>query len=174
MADIPTNVELKARCADPGKARQILEQLGAERLGAEEQVDTYFSVPSGRLKLREIAGAPSELVWYRRVETGERRDCDYELSRHDDASELKRVLACALGVKARVAKKREVYGLGRTKINLDEVVGLGCFIEFEAEVVAQVSAEAEERVRDLTKRFGLAPEDVVLVSYSDLLPGASP
>jgi predicted adenylyl cyclase CyaB len=162
-------VELKARYPDHGKAMGILSDLGSREGGTEEQVDTYFDVGSGRLKLREIAGSEAELIFYRRNESGGRRDCTYDIFRHPDPSALKTVLTAALGVQSRVRKTRHVHWLEGVKVNLDDVEGLGRFIEFEAAADARGPERAQCVVRDMVSRFGIRPEDVISSSYSDML-----
>jgi len=51
------NVEIKAKCEDQNKIRNILNTANALFLGVDRQIDTYFKVSHGRLKLRE--GNPS-------------------------------------------------------------------------------------------------------------------
>ena len=46
------NSEIKARCADQEAVRQYLHEHGADFKGTDHQIDTYFHVPEGRLKLR--------------------------------------------------------------------------------------------------------------------------
>lgn len=164
-----SNVELKARYPDHENARRILGNLGAGSGGVEKQVDTYFRVPEGRLKLREIEGSDSELIYYRRIESGSRRDCIYEISRHPDPSALKEVLGSALGVDVTVAKTREVYWFNGVKINLDDVEGLGRFIEFEAPADGEGLEAADGRVKELTSAFGIEKEHMIASSYSDMV-----
>lgn len=167
-----SNVELKARCPDHGKARVTLKKLGASFGGVEKQVDTYFKVHAGRLKLREITGGRSELIFYRREEAASRRDCAYEIATFQEPSALKGVLVSALGVDVCVAKTREVYWLAGVKVNLDEVDGLGRFIEFEAKVRGRDFKAADSTVRRLMKRFGIKPQNTLSCSYSDLIRGS--
>src|SRR3712207_5002758 len=47
------NVELKATDPDPQRSLAVCLELGAEDRGVIVQRDTYFRVPTGRLKLRE-------------------------------------------------------------------------------------------------------------------------
>jgi hypothetical protein len=47
------NIEIKARCNNPDKIRTILKSKAAKFKGIDHQIDTYFKVNSGRLKLRE-------------------------------------------------------------------------------------------------------------------------
>ena len=55
--------------------------LGAELWGDLRQTDTYFNVPSGRLKLRETAGLQAELIAYERDEDAADRTSDYQIAR---------------------------------------------------------------------------------------------
>jgi adenylate cyclase, class 2 len=48
-----TNFEFKARVNDIDATEQKLQQLSPIYKGQDHQIDTYFNVPSGRLKLRE-------------------------------------------------------------------------------------------------------------------------
>jgi adenylate cyclase class IV len=63
-----------------------------------------------------------------------------------------------------------VYIVGRTRINLDRVDGLGDFIELEV-LLAQDDDEAggEKEAEELFARLGVASSDLVPVAYVDLL-----
>ena len=60
------NIELKARLGDRAGAEVCCAKLGATFQGDIHQVDTYFRVPEGRLKLREKEPGGDELIFYRR------------------------------------------------------------------------------------------------------------
>ena len=47
------NSEIKARCTDQEAVRHYLREHGADFKGTDHQIDTYFHVPKGRLKLRQ-------------------------------------------------------------------------------------------------------------------------
>jgi len=165
---LPENVELKARFPDHNRAEEVLDDIGASYEGLERQVDTYFRVTRGRLKIREIEGKPAELIFYERIESGERRDCLYFLHRFDEPENLRLLLEAGLGSWARVEKTRKVYRYQNVKVNLDDVSGLGRFIEFEA--AAEGDPESTNRmVEKLVEKFEIAPGQIVLESYSDLL-----
>lgn len=51
------NVESKTRCADLESVARLAAEVGARYEGRLDQVDTYFRVPRGRLKLRELTHA---------------------------------------------------------------------------------------------------------------------
>lgn len=60
-----TNVEIKARCCNPGRIRNILTGKNADFMGTDHQTDTYFKVSQGRLKLRE-GDIENALIFYNR------------------------------------------------------------------------------------------------------------
>ena len=102
------NIELKARCDHLSLAAARAAELGAHQVGEILQVDTYFRVPNGRLKLREIAGKSPELIWYEREDSIEFRASDYEVVPIAEAALTKSALARALGIRAEVRKRREL------------------------------------------------------------------
>jgi adenylate cyclase class IV len=164
------NIELKARCGDLAETARRALAAGAVRAGVLEQADTYFHVPNGRLKLRETVGKPAELIWYARANDPAVRDSNYYLIPTPDPEVTRVALGQALGVRGRVVKRRELLMYHNVRIHLDEVNGLGTFLEFEA-VISPDAAEAIslERLATLTAALGVRDEDRIARSYSDLL-----
>jgi predicted adenylyl cyclase CyaB len=163
-------VELKARYEDAGKARALL--AGSERLFDAHQVDTYFLLGERRLKLRQVAGRPGgQLIWYERADAAAPKPSDVLLLDVADAATLKAILTRVLGVHVVVKKHREVYRHQGVQVHVDEVEGLGRFLEFEVEVedAPDAFAEGEKRLRVLVEYFQIPEEDLVASSYSDLL-----
>jgi adenylate cyclase class IV len=164
------NVELKARCRDVAVARAAAIEVGAAPAGVLEQADTYFRVPHGRLKLRETAGRPAELIQYARPDHPDARGSDYQLVPAPDPAGLKAALAAALGVRGEVRKRRELLLWRNVRIHLDDVAGLGTFLEFEAVLsAADDEPTAREWLAILTDALRVAPADRVSQSYADLL-----
>jgi predicted adenylyl cyclase CyaB len=164
------NLEVKARHADLAAAQAAAVRLGARVAGVEAQTDTYFRVPHGRLKLREIEGQPAVLVWYDRPDQTGTRGSDYFLVPVPDAAAMKAALAAALGVRGAVRKRRAVYLWHNVRIHLDEVAGLGTFVEFEAVLsAAEDEATAVARLEELGAALGILPADHLAPSYADLL-----
>lgn len=169
------NVELKARCADPARVRAVLEDAGAEFRGVDEQRDVYFRVPRGRLKLRR-GTLERALIHYERANAAEVKPSRVTLSRLERAGEaalddLEGTLTAALGVRMVVVKRREIRFVGNVKFHLDEVPGLGAFVEIEA--IESDGASGEPALRAQCEawrmRLGLAESDLVAESYSDLV-----
>ena len=167
------NLELKLRVPDLAAARRACAGL-AGLAGVVEQVDTYFHVPIGRLKLRESvsgsAAPEATLIAYCRPDRADVRASDYHLVPVPDAAGLKSALSAALGVRGVVRKRREVLMRHNVRIHLDEVDGLGDFLELEA-VISDEADEALSRSRldALCRLLGLAPGDWIAGSYADLL-----
>ncbi len=164
------NLELKARCSDLAAARQTIGRLGARFEAVEEQCDTYFHVPHGRLKLREIDGRTATLIWYERPDREEVRASAYYLVPVADAGTMHTALAAALGVRGEVRKRREVYLWHNVRIHLDQVADLGSFVELEA-VVGPEAGEAVSRARleQVRGALGLAGVEQIAGSYGDLM-----
>src|SRR4051812_11145747 len=93
------NIELKARCQELHQARKVFLEMGAREAGVLIQTDTYFRVPNGRLKLREIESDHAELIWYDRPNYAESRTSTYFLVRVPDPTAMKLTLSAALGVR---------------------------------------------------------------------------
>lgn len=164
------NVELKAADPDPVRSLEACHRLGAEDRGVHVQRDTYFRVPAGRLKLREEEGSDPHLVAYERPDVAGRRLSRYRIVPVTDAEALGAALAETLGVEAVVRKRRRLFVWQGVRIHLDEVEGLGAFVEFEALAApgSDLSRE-EEQVRMLCEAFGLAEEEAIGGSYCDLM-----
>src|SRR5437773_1578294 len=127
------NIEIKARCKDLNAARARAESLGAKFAGTLDQVDTYFHVPNGRLKVRQIYNEHTELIFYSRENITEPRPCDYHVITITEWDKsVIAVLSKAMGVRGIVRKRRELLLWHNVRIHLDEVEKLGTFIELEA------------------------------------------
>lgn len=164
------NIELKARLQDLDAARAIAESVATSRLGGQHQIDTYFAAGRGRLKLRQINGLSAELIAYARPDQSGPKRSDYQLAPIAHPETLKSALTQALGVTVVVDKRREIYLWHNVRIHLDQVAGLGAFLEFEA-VLRPDEADAlgHAQLAELRALFQLRDEDLIEVSYSDLL-----
>lgn len=164
------NVEIKAKCGDPSFVRAWLMQHHAIYKGLDEQSDTYFNVPNGRLKLRE-GNIENNLIFYERENQAGPKNSRFNLVKIEDANGLKEVLTKSIGVKVVVRKRREIYYIDNVKFHIDEVPGLGSFVEIEAgNILADLStAQLKEQCDYYLSEFGIQEKDLVEVSYSDML-----
>jgi homotetrameric cytidine deaminase len=168
------NIEIKARDADPAATLERALALGASDEGVLTQRDTYFAGARGRLKLREQDGgseAGARLIAYSRPDEAAARTSAYRLAEVGDPAGLREALDAALGTLVVVDKRRRLLLYENVRIHLDEVQGLGSYVELEA--VAQADSDLS-REHDLVARLReeLALGEPVAVSYSDLLRDA--
>lgn len=168
------NVEFKARCDNPHTIRQILASLNASLKGVDHQIDTYFKVPRGRLKLREGI-IENYLIYYERSDQQASKESHVSLFETEPRSPLKPILTTSLGTLAVVDKKREIYFVDNVKIHIDNVENLGSFIEVEAIDLdgTRGKEKLQEQCSYFMDIFKIVQEDLIAKSYSDLILEAS-
>jgi homotetrameric cytidine deaminase len=165
------NVELKARDPDPDATAARCAALGARDRGVLVQRDTYFAARHGRLKLREQEPGADELIAYRRPDATEPGESAYVRAETADGGALGEALHAALGTTVVVAKRRRLFVWENVRIHLDDVDGLGTFLELEAVVAADGSdlPDARAKVARLRDELAVADASLVAEGYSDLL-----
>lgn len=171
------NLERKVACEPDALCaiQDLAARFGVRAFTRLTHVDTYFRVPAGRLKLREIGGddgASAELIGYHRADASGSRWSEYERAALEPgaAAGVRRVLALTCGVLATVAKTRTIAIWSRTRIHLDAVDGLGAFVELETvagpdDDDGAILAEHEAVIAALE----LCRWPVVAGSYGDLM-----
>ncbi len=164
------NIEFKARVENIDVPEHQLKTLNPVYKGLDHQIDTYFNVSRGRLKLRE-GNIENALIHYERDDTAGQKQSDVILYRHKPEKPLKDILTLHLGVKAVVDKQRKIYFIDNVKFHFDVVKGLGTFVEVEA-----IDADGDYPIDTLKgqcdkyfKFFGLDKSDLVDLSYCDLI-----
>ena len=164
------NVEIKAIVNNPSFVRNYLVNHRATFKGTDEQTDTYFNVKTGRLKLRE-GNIENNLIFYNRPNEAGPKSSHFNLVKIEDASGLKEALERSCGIKMIVRKKREIYYIKNVKFHIDEVPGLGSFVEIEAGNILADKTEPEllDQCNFYLKEFGIKEEDLIAESYSDLM-----
>jgi len=164
------NVEIKAIVNDPSFVRNYLVNHSATYKGTDEQTDTYFNVNAGRLKLRE-GNIENNLIFYNRTNQAGPKSSHFNIVKIENAKGLKEVLERSCGIRMIVRKKREIYYINNVKFHIDEVPGLGSFIEIEAGNILADKTESElsDQCNFYLKELGIKEEDLVAESYSDLL-----
>jgi predicted adenylyl cyclase CyaB len=122
------------------------------------------------LKLRRFADGSGELIAYQRPDTSGPTGSRYVLSPIPDPDSCSRALAAVLGVRGVVRKVRTLYLAGRTRIHMDDVEGLGHFVELEV-VLAPDEPEGEgiREAHRLMGDLGIREEDLLREAYIDLL-----
>lgn len=162
------NLEIKAKYEDHKKLQKLLKQVGAHLVMRSRQVDTYFAVPHGRLKLREYGAASAELVFYERGERSIRRWSDYYVYHCENPLGMKAFLKKVFSVLVVVDKQRILYRYKNVKIHVDRVRRLGNFMEIEVEVT-KGRKQARQLLETLLRLLQIPKKDFIKQSYSDLL-----
>ncbi|HUC81543.1 MAG TPA: class IV adenylate cyclase [Flavisolibacter sp.] len=164
------NFEFKAAHTDIAAAEEKLLQQSPLFKGEDHQVDTYFNVPNGRLKLRE-GTIEQALIFYERSNTAAAKQSNVILYQHQPDASLKAILTQSLGVKTVVDKKRKIYFIDNVKFHFDRVEGLGTFVEVEAiDKDGSIGIETlKEQCTHYQQLLGIQDADFMAESYSDLL-----
>ncbi|MBI4427630.1 MAG: class IV adenylate cyclase [Ignavibacteriales bacterium] len=162
------NLELKAQVSSLRKAELIAAGIGARFVGSLRQVDTYFEVLKGRLKLRVLHTDHAQLIYYQRTNRKGNRYSHYEIYSLGDVSAAKKILNGILRPFVVVRKTRKLYLYRNARIHLDSVQRLGGFLEFEV-IVKRGKPQAARLLHNLRTIFKIRPQDVIAGSYSDLL-----
>ena len=165
-------LELKAKVEDLDVVRGRLTSLGAQYIGTFRQIDVYFDVPEGRLKLREVDdNNKAKLIYYKRENIAEPKRSDVFILKVQEPAFLKTLLGRLLKIRATVEKVREIYRYQGTQIHLDRVKKLGTFLEFERETSTGAQAIKSNRqvLAKLMEKLGISSESLEELSYSDLV-----
>lgn len=169
-----TNVEIKARVADFNRVRERAEALSDTPGELIPQRDTFFHTPKGRLKLRLLAPDQGQLIYYERQDGAAPKPSHYILSPTSEPDSLESTLSACLGVRGVVRKRRLLYKVGNTRIHLDQVDGLGPFLELEVVLEPDQGVEqGRTTALELMQRLGVDEKDLVEGAYIDLLESRS-
>lgn len=165
-----TNIEFKAKVSSIVEAEALLQNLDPVFKGLDHQVDTYFKVPNGRLKLRE-GNIEHALIQYQRSNLAGAKESSVILYKHKPDPALKQILTMQFGVLKVVDKQRKIYFINHVKFHFDHVASLGEFMEVE--VINENNQFTKEELETECKRwigfFNILPEQFVESSYSDMV-----
>ncbi len=165
------NIEIKSPCHNPEIIEHLLLEHHAVFKGEDHQIDTYFKVDHGRLKLRQ-GNIENTLIQYHRVETEGLKKSEVSLQKLPSETEgLKSILTHQLGIWKVVDKKRKIFFIENVKFHIDQVKNLGSFVEIEAiDQEGNKDQEAlEKQCNYFIKYLNLDPNHFIAQSYSDLI-----
>lgn len=164
------NIEFKASANNLDELEALLKQENPVYMGEDLQIDTYFNVTAGRLKLREGI-IENALIHYHRENIAGSKSSNILLYKHLPDKILKDILTESLSIKVVVSKKRKIYFIGNVKFHFDKVKDLGNFVEVEAidEDGSIGKDKLQEQCNYYSSLFNLTENDYIAVSYSDLL-----
>jgi predicted adenylyl cyclase CyaB len=164
------NIEIKARIESVVALTPRVAALAREGPIEIAQDDTFFNCVTGRLKLRAFSNDSGELIFYRRVNQAGPKESFYVRSPTNSPETLRETLSLAYGQIGRIRKYRTLFLVGRTRVHLDRVEGLGHFLELEVMLVDDEPADAGIReAGELMDRLGIHPSQLVEGAYLDLM-----
>lgn len=167
---MPANIEIKARARDFDDIYRRAEGLSRVPVETNPQEDTFFNTPQGRLKLRILAGDKGQLIYYTRPDQEGPKRSDYHIYYTSDPANLKRILGMTYGIRGEVRKTRYLFLVGQTRIHLDDVEGLGKFMELEVVLEdGQSDADGQAIAEGLMASLGITEADLLDAAYMDLL-----
>ena len=164
------NVEIKARIASVEAMAARVAALADQGPIEIEQDDTFFVCARGRIKLRALSATEGQLIFYQRADQAGPKESRFVISPTSSPDSLREALARAYGTAGRVRKHRTLYLVGRTRVHLDRVEGLGDFLELEVVLSDGESPDAgTKEARALMAALGLAGDQLVEGAYVDLM-----
>lgn len=167
---MPANIEIKARARDLAALRSRAEAMSDLPVQIIPQVDTFFHTDKGRLKLRELGSSRAQLIYYERLDQDGPKLSTYHIFETSDPGSLKTTLSLALGTRGVVRKTRYLYLVGQTRVHLDEVEGLGQFVELEVVLrPGQSDTEGQVIAEELMSKLGVEKADLLEGAYMDLI-----
>jgi len=169
---MPSNVEIKAILRNRAAAEAIAARLSDRRRQRIRQEDIFFHCDGARLKLRILGPKRGELIRYERPDVAGLRASHYSIARTCDPEGLREILGQTLGITGVVRKTRTLYKVGQTRIHIDQVEGLGDFLELEVVLrPGQTEMEGAGIARQVLSNFMLEEDQLVAAAYVDLLGG---
>ncbi|MBN2115920.1 MAG: class IV adenylate cyclase [Anaerolineales bacterium] len=167
---MPANIEIKAYAKNFDRIRRRAEALSDQPVEVLPQEDVFFNTPQGRLKLRVQSANSGQLIYYTRPDQEGPKRSDYHISLTADPENLRHVLEMAYGIRGVVRKTRYLYLVGQTRVHLDDVEGLGQFMELEVVLgEGQSDAEGQAIAEGLLTSLGVEHSDLVEGAYMDLM-----
>ncbi|MGH8796131.1 MAG: class IV adenylate cyclase [Caldimonas sp.] len=164
------NIEIKARIASVEALLPKVATLATEGPIEIAQQDTFFRCEAGRLKLRDFLNGSGELIFYRRANQLGPKESFYLRSETSAPGVLRQSLSLAYGEAGSVRKQRTVFLVGRTRVHLDRVLGLGHFVELEVVLRENEPSEVGTvEAHELMAKLGVEPQQLLEGAYVELL-----
>jgi len=164
------NIEIKARIDSVESILPLAAKIASEGPAEILQDDTFFPCPNGRLKLRAFSEHEGQLIFYQRSDSAGPKESFYIISPTSSPDTLRQALAFAYGEGGRVRKHRTLFLVGRTRVHLDRVEGLGDFLELEVVLAdGELNETGISVAHDLLEKLAVSPLQLVEEAYVDLL-----
>lgn len=164
---MPKNLEIKVPVNNIEELEKILYEAGANLVYESQQLDVYYKVKNGRLKIRDSSGEKS-IIFYQRVESGDDRWSDFTVIKVDNPKEWVEFFDKFLERLVEVNKYRKLLHYKNSRIHLDKIEGLGNFLEIETKLTVD-EATVEDEFEFLIDLLKIDKSKQILNSYSDII-----
>ncbi|MBU1172458.1 MAG: class IV adenylate cyclase [Proteobacteria bacterium] len=131
-------IEIKAYCKDLDQVRQTLGMLGAVYIKTERESDRYFNHPARdfkqtdeALRLRSVGNRTIMTYKGPKISQKSKARIEKEVVVHGEAESAEILGLLGFHESGFVVKTRDYYTLSHITICLDQVEGLGLFVELE-------------------------------------------
>ncbi|XP_046751494.1 uncharacterized protein LOC124414567 [Diprion similis] len=165
------NVEIKAKIRDREDITSKAKILSNSQGTVIKQHDTFFRVPIGRLKLRKFEDGSGDLIYYDRPDTEGPKLSNFSKTTvcKADVQGIAEVLKNSNGVIGIIQKLRVLYLVGQTRVHIDNVDGLGDFMELEVVLTDDQSLEDGQKIaNELMAKLGVQQDDLIAGAYLDM------
>lgn len=164
------NIEIKARVKNFKEIQACVECVSDTQCQILVQQDTFFRCKIGRLKLRIFDNNYGELIHYNRPDIAAPKTSNYSIVNISNPADVLSLLSDAFEVIGVVTKTRLLYMVGKTRIHLDKVEGLGYFIELEVVLDPDDTEEmGQKTATQLMQQLNINKHDLIDHAYIDLL-----
>ena len=183
------NLEAKFRISGYDTGWRAINRVAGLPREELRQADRYYQPPPKRAILRQVRFIKPvsdfyyEQIYYQRSKRGNLQISEYNRSRIESPVSLSALKGHPVGLLSSystsstvftpeliIAKHREVFLVDKTRIHLDFVKRLGCFIEILRPLRDEEDlGNAQSDFWILTKKIGLSPDNIIDESYIDLL-----
>ena len=166
-------IEVKAR-ADHKQTKELLSGMGANFIGVQHHCDTYFNAPhrdfantDEALRIRSVEGRSVMTYKGKKLDTVSKTREEFETP-VDGASTRSILFSLGFYESGVVKKTREIFRFENLTICLDNVKGIGEFIEVEITAESDVELHTKQIFAFLEK-FGITEEDSIRTSYLEMV-----
>lgn len=163
------NIETKARIESVESLMPLVARIADEGPTEIFQDDTFFFCHKGHLKLRVFSEYDGQLIFYQRPDSAGPKESFYVISPTSSPNTLRQALALAYREIGHVRKLRTLFMVGRTRVHLDKVEGLGEFLELEVVLADdERSSVGIAIVNDLLEKLAIPKDQLIKEAYIDL------
>ena len=159
MSDI-LEIEIKCYCDAPDEIESRIKSAGAEYVETRLESDIYFNHPAWdfavtdeALRIRKVNGHCKITYKGPKLSKTTKARVEHETTAGDFDALRNIILSLGFTESGVIEKVRKIYSLGESEISIDDVKGLGVFVEIER--IGELKEEVEKELFDTAAKLGL-------------------